>query len=80
MQGADSENSSLPFSLPFALKRKINFLIRLKAKHPLVFISLPERNLTPFALKRKAFVCDTGHFIKVLIVFGDATNEGSSYS
>ena len=75
MQGADSENSPLPFSLPFAPKRKINFLIRLKAKHPLVFISLPERNLTPFALKRKAFVCDTGHSVKVLVVFGDASNK-----
>ena len=76
--GGNSENSPWAFSLPFALKRKNISLFRLKAKHPLLFISMAERNLIPFALKRKAFVCGTGHSVKVLVVFGDAANEGSS--
>ena len=42
----------LSFSLPFALKRKINFLFRLKAKHPLLFISVPKRkSIALFRLK-----------------------------
>ena len=61
MQGADSENSPLPFSLPFALKRKINFLVRLKAKRPHLFISVPKRkSITLFRLKiiDRAFVVE----------------------
>ena len=77
-KGATRKMPPLSFSLPFALKRKINFLFRLKAKHPLLFISMAERNLTPFSPKRKAFVCGTGHSVKVLVVLGDAANEGSS--
>ena len=65
----------LSFSLPFAPKRKNISLLRLKAKHPPVFISLPERNLTPFALKRKAFVCEPRHSVKVLVVLGCAPDE-----
>ena len=59
MQGADSENSPLPFSLPFAPKRKINLLVRLKAKRPHLFISVPKRkSIALFRLKiiDRAFV------------------------
>ena len=61
MQGADSENSPLPFSLPFAPKRKINFLVRLKAKRPHLFISVPKRkSIVLFRLKiiDRAFVVE----------------------
>ena len=61
MQGADSENSPLPFSLPFALNRKNIFLIRLKAKRPHLFISVPKRkSIALFRLKiiDRAFVVD----------------------
>ena len=66
----------LSFSLPFALKRKNILLIRLKAKCLLLFPSKSKKeNPRPFAPKMKAFVCDPGHSVKVLVVLGGAPNE-----
>ena len=69
----------LSFSLPFALKRKINFLVRSENETLSLFLSRCwKENPRPFALKRKAFVCGTDTPVKVLVAFGDAANEGSS--
>ena len=66
----------LSFSLPFALKRKNIFLIRSENKTLSLFLSkCKKENPHPFALKRKAFVCDPRHSVKVLVVLGCAPNE-----
>ena len=78
-KGGNSENAPFVVFASFCAQKE-EYLSFPLVKQSSVFVSFKvgKKTLAPFALKRKAFVCEPRHSVKVLIVFGDATNEGSS--